>query len=1527
MSQRELDLLKILAPVLDGKRTQAEAECVPTRTAGDACEALAEGVCSALRMDRSLASRWGSAMSQANADRNLLLGILAYQNAFVTRDALVAAMQAWLYAKDQPLADLLCRQGALDTPRRQLLEALVAQHLGQHGGDPQQSLHAVRAAGAVRDDLAKILDAELQASLLHLSGTPSDDDLVNTRLSAGASTSAGARFIRLRPHAKGGLGEVFVALDSELNREVALKEIQDRHADQPESRARFVLEAEITGRLEHPGIVPVYGLGTYADGRPFYAMRFVRGDSLMEAIERFHGRSHLPGGTSPGPARQAGPTCHSLAFRQLLRRLIDVCNALQYAHDRGVLHRDLKPGNIMLGKYGETLIVDWGLAKPVGQRLAKPSRDPGSSTLTHEAPLVPATGSGSAETVAGSVFGTPAYMSPEQAAGRLDLFGPASDVYSLGATLYCLLTGQPPFQGDPVAVLKRVQVGDLPPPRRVQPGVAPALEAICLKAMALRPADRYAAPKHLADDLEQWLADEPVGAWPEPWTVKTGRWMRRHKPLVSAAAAAMIVLLLAGTAGLLWYRVEQDRRQAEAERKQALAEAAIHEALDQASQRRVELHAILQQPGGVFGLLNDPPGWQTRIERARSALARARVLLDGAGDGLDPALAATAAQVEQELEKDDADRLLAVRLEKIRMDSSDTVDGKFAYAGAARDYPAAFAEAGWAVLTEKPAVVAARLAGAPTHEALVAALDDWALVAFLLRNNDLCGRLLKISRLAAPDPAWGDRLRQVDIWQDRQRMAALVKQAPVARLSPPLLNLIGAFLAENDLGEEGWYRQAQAQYPADFWLNYGLGTVLLKAKPVEAAGFLRVALTVRPRSSVAYNNLGNALRAQKQWPEAIKAYDKAIAIDPKYATPYLNLGVTLAAQKQWPEAIKAYKEVIAIDPKHAQAYNNLGLTLAAQKQWAEAIKAYDKAIDCKSKYAKAYTNLGVALHAQKQWAEAIVAYNKAIDCDPKDALAYNNLGLTLAAQKQWPEAIKAFGKAIAIDPKDALAYYNLGLAYNNLGIALYEQKQWAEAIKAFENAIECNPKHAQAYNNLGLTLAAQKQWAEAITAFDKAIAIDPKDALAYYNLGIALSAQKQWAEAITAYHKAIAIDPDFALAYYNLGLTFARQKQWPEAIKAFDKAIECNPKHAQAYNNLGLTFAERKQWAEAIKAFDKAIAIDPNFAQAHGNLGLALLQQGAFAEAAKANQQALDLLPPTDPWRDRVERQLKESQALLALDQRLPAVLDGTDAAPPAVLLQLAGMCHKYKHHHASAARLYQQAFQAQPALADDAATPHRYHAACAAALAGTGHDASGAKLAPADQAQLRQQARIWLRADLDQGAKGLKSAPATAVLQTVDRLAHWQGDPALADVREAKALAGLPEEEAKTWQKLWADVAALLKEARGRFTETRIEGSLTATEKSHAIETKLQAGRTYVFDLESTALDAFLKLHGPDGKLLAENDDIVPGVNLNSRIIFTAPADGVYRIVATSFQQAGVGAYLLRMRAFQEAQERAPAP
>jgi serine/threonine protein kinase len=306
------------------------------------------------------------------------------------------------------------------------------------------------------------------------------------------------RFRILHQLDSGGISRVYVAHDEELNREVALKQLRRRYADEPRSRSLFLFEAEVTAGLEHPGVVPVYGLGQHADGRAFFTMRLIRGESLKEAVKRFH----RPEGPAEGWAS---------GLRRLLDRLVDACYTVAYAHRRGIIHRDLTPGNIMLGQHGETLVIDWGLAKSLG----RPA--PGDEGDSRSSDPWPVSARDLAATRVGQTVGTTWYMSPEQASGRPDELGPATDIYALGATLYMCLTGRAPFEGsDEDAVQKQVQQGAFPRPRQIYRRIAPTLEAICLKAMAMEPEARYASPLDLGDDIARWLANKPVAAQQPP---------------------------------------------------------------------------------------------------------------------------------------------------------------------------------------------------------------------------------------------------------------------------------------------------------------------------------------------------------------------------------------------------------------------------------------------------------------------------------------------------------------------------------------------------------------------------------------------------------------------------------------------------------------------------------------------------------------------------------------------------------------------------------------------------------------------------------------------------------------------------------------------------------------------------------------------------------------------------------------------------------------------------------------------------
>jgi len=528
-------------------------------------------------------------MTEASVDRNLLFGVLAVQLDFVSRDDLFAAASQWVHDKLQPLSEVFIEQRMISPEESKLIDGIVKKHLQRNGGDLRVSLHSIEAFEAIRSTLSDFDDAELRATLEpEVHEAPKADPYRTQASIPREATDSKTRYSILRLHQKGGLGRVSIALDEELHREIALKEILPAQADNEENRTRFVREAEITGALEHPGVVPVYSLGQFADGRPFYAMRFIRGMNLQIATNDYH---HNRGDKALKP----------LLFRQLLGRFVDVCYAMEYAHSRSIIHRDLKPDNIMLGDYGETLVVDWGLAKSLGDGFA--------TDVSTVPPVHPTKLPDSTETQVGRVVGTPSYMSPEQAAGRLDALGPCSDIYSLGATLYHLLTGKPPFSGSEEEVLGNVILGRFDRPRAVNPEVPRAMEAICLKAMARLPDHRYSTGRELAEDIERFLADERVQSYAEPFPVKAWRWVRNHRPLVISTAAALtvavtalsitVVMLSAANVRVVASRDAARLSYEEAERQRTLAENTLGLARDTVREYCVLVseETLLKQPG------------------------------------------------------------------------------------------------------------------------------------------------------------------------------------------------------------------------------------------------------------------------------------------------------------------------------------------------------------------------------------------------------------------------------------------------------------------------------------------------------------------------------------------------------------------------------------------------------------------------------------------------------------------------------------------------------------------------------------------------------------------------------------------------------------------------------------------------------------------------------------------------------------------------------------------------------------------
>jgi len=380
--------------------------------------------------------------------------------------------------------------------------------------------------------------------------------------------------------ARGGMGAILEAWDPDLRRNLAMKVIlSDRlvreDGDSVRSSValtRFLEEAQITGQLEHPGVVPVHELGIDADGRVFFTMQLVRGRELRDVIERVH----------------AGDPEWTLV--RALGVVQRVCETMSYAHSRDVVHRDLKPSNVMVGRYGETYVMDWGLARVMGAADSKDIRPrPFDSGSGADSDVVRTDsrsrfgfGGGDDQpvlTMDGDVVGTPAYMPPEQAFGNVDDVGPLSDVYSIGAILYHLLTGQAPYvprgsRMNSYAILAAVQSGPPPPPDQLAPELPAELAAVCRKAMAPDPAHRYPSCQALADDLRAFLEGRPVAAFDSGLGYVLRLAVKRNKGISATVLASTTVLVAATVAFIVSLQASLRAEQAERFRSTRLVGAA-----------------------------------------------------------------------------------------------------------------------------------------------------------------------------------------------------------------------------------------------------------------------------------------------------------------------------------------------------------------------------------------------------------------------------------------------------------------------------------------------------------------------------------------------------------------------------------------------------------------------------------------------------------------------------------------------------------------------------------------------------------------------------------------------------------------------------------------------------------------------------------------------------------------------------------------------------------------------------------------
>ncbi len=609
-----------------------------------------------------------------------------------------------------------------------------------------------------------------------------------------------------------------------LNRTVALKMLLAGAFASRAERQRFAREAEVVAQLRHPNVVQVYDVGDL-DGRPYFTMEFIEGGSLAEMIA----------GT-PRPARQAAELMAALA------------DAIDAAHRGGVVHRDVKPSNVLLAADGTPKVGDFGLAR----RLEV----------------------GSSLTQTGAAVGTPSYMAPEQARGESSRAGPASDLYALGAVLYELLTGRPPFRAaSATETVYQVIHQDPVAPSRLNANVPRDLETICLKCLRKAPGLRYADAAALAEDLRRYLRGDAIAARPENWLKRLARRVRR-RPAVSALIAAAGLLAPTLVGGGLWL----------------------------ISERAATLRAADEDLRAMAGWL-EKSSWR----EAEAALERARGRLNGR---------AVPAALRRRLDRGALDLKLVASLDSILLDR----DGRFMTASAMSTWESRYEEvfrlAGIGSPNDDPEAVAGRIRQSNVRDVLVAALDTLGGSSGDLRLRERCHRVARrADRDASP---WRARARDPRTATDRAALAKVTADAPVAEPCIPLLLSLASQLEATGQDSIPFLKRIQEAHPGDFWANFWLGSVLNEGNnPAEAIRYLQASLALRPRAAIAYRALGTALDRVSRSEEAAGILRQAVEMEPRYRTELVSCLYHLRRHR---EAIEQCQLGLRADPGAAQLH-------------------------------------------------------------------------------------------------------------------------------------------------------------------------------------------------------------------------------------------------------------------------------------------------------------------------------------------------------------------------------------------------------------------------------------------------------------------------------------------------------------------------------------------------------------------------------------------------------------------------------
>jgi serine/threonine-protein kinase len=864
----------------------------------------------------------------------------------------------------------------------------------------------------------------------------------------------------------GGMGAVLRGHDPELGRDLAVKVLLEKFKDEPDLVRRFLMEAQVGGQLQHPGIVPVFDVGVLADRRPYFTMKLVRGRTLAVLLAERRPPHPTLSPTAGGEGRVRGPAEDLPRFLTIFEQ---VCQTLAYAHARGVIHRDLKPANVMVGAFGEVQVMDWGLAKVPGSASGPQATGADADTVS--------------DSSSGSVVGTPAYMAPEQARGEMGRIDERCDVFGLGAMLCEILTGQPPYvaqsRGDLFLLAEQARLADAF--RRLDScGADGDLLNLAKACLALQPDDRPRDAGVVARLVTAYLAGvqerlrlaevERASAQAKAEEAKAkAAAERRARRLTVVLAAAGLAIVLLGGGGWVWMQQEKLARAAETER---LVNAQLVEAIERGERARAAATDLAKWESAVAAG-EQAEALATAGEASPDLLERVRTLLADLRNESDAARSAADERV--------ANQRMLRRLgdNRLRLPRTDSGVQEAAYMEI--EFRNAFRDFGIDVEVLDPAEAAALIRRRAIREELAAALDEWAIYRRIYgpKESEAWQRLFAVAQAADPDP-WRDRFRTAFAQPTRQALEQLAAEAKTQSVPVRSLTILATALAGRDAIPEAiaLLHHVESLHPDDFWVNQKLGFYYQKLQPPRWSGALRyftVTRALHPEIAFTHINVGTALWNQGARDAALAAYQEALRLKPNLAPAHFNLGTAWLETGELDKAIAAFEEAIRHEPNYVPAHYNLGLSLEKRDKPVEAIAAYQKALAIQPDLPRAHAALGDAFRKQKLLREAADSYGEAVRWEPQNADYRRRLGITLAERGLWDQAIAEMERASCLDPGVARDHYNVGFA-------LERKAEWDKAIAAYQEAIRLNPDYAQAHCNLGNAFRAKGRFKEALDA-------------------------------------------------------------------------------------------------------------------------------------------------------------------------------------------------------------------------------------------------------------------------------------------------------------------------------------------------------------------------------------------------------------------------------------------------------------